>query len=359
MTMAMASLIATIFKVLAQSRVLVTRNFKSDQEHDCIKCAHKQNDGLLFPFEKSIIFIHKPTIIIRYSDVEAVEYGRYKTDKHAATKNFDLKLFIKPGLQSAYGDVKEFEFKGIERQEFSNLHAFLQSKKMNVQDVEVAQKTLLEELDEGLPEDSEEDDGDYNSDNASSSSSGGSESEGYASDSGGESKKRKSKVLKKRKDKPSKKGKSSKEEDTPKKKKKDKNAPKGALSAYVLFGNEMRADIKEKNPDITPTEVMKEIGVRWKAMSAEDKKPFEEKSKVDKGRYKDEMAEYKAKRVAAGEESEKEAPKKKKAKKDKDAPKGPSSAYIIFGNETRNAVKEENPGISATDILKEIGNNYG
>ena len=274
----MDSLIATVFKVLAQSKVLITRHFKSDKNYDCIKCSLKQNDGLLYPFEKSIIFIHKPTVLLRYSDVEAVEYGRYKTDQHSATKNFDLKFILKSNLQSIYGDVKEFEFAGIERQEFSNIHTFLKSKKMNVEEVETAKTSLVDELGADLPDDSDEEDDDYNSDNVSQSSggSGGSDSESYASsNSGSDSAKRrdKGKKLKKRKkekreakETPGKKRKppsssSQKAAASPaKKKKKDKDAPKGAMTAYIFFGNSMRATIKEENPDISPTEIMRELG---------------------------------------------------------------------------------------------------
>jgi structure-specific recognition protein 1 len=366
MTMAMDSLIATVFKVLAQSKVLITRHFKSATDFDCIKCSLKQNDGLLYPFEKSIIFIHKPTVIIRYSDVETVEYGRYKIDKHAATKNFDLKITLKPHLQAVYGDVKEFEFSGIERTEFANIHTFLKSKKMNVEEVEIASKSLVDELGEEIPEDEDEEDDDYNSDNVSQSSGGsgsGSDSDPYASsDDEGDSKKKKSKSDSKKrkvKDKSSakkskSKGKSKVAEEPPKKKKKDPNAPKGAMSAYILFGNDERAKIKEDLPDATTSEVMKEIGARWRAMSAEDKAPFEEKAAEDKTRATDELAAYKKKRADAGEESEGDMPKKR-AKKDPNAPKGAMTSYILFGNEERAKIKEENPDASATDIMKEIG----
>ena len=45
-----------------------------------------------------------------------------------------------------------------------------------------------------------------------------------------------------------------------KKAKKDKNAPKRNSSSYVLFGADMRETIKKENPDIKPSEVMKELG---------------------------------------------------------------------------------------------------
>ncbi len=40
----------------------------------------------------------------------------------------------------------------------------------------------------------------------------------------------------------------------------DKTAPKRAKSAYIFFGSDMRETIKQENPDITTTEIMKELG---------------------------------------------------------------------------------------------------
>ena len=46
---------------------------------------------------------------------------------------------------------------------------------------------------------------------------------------------------------------------------------------------------------------------------------------------------------------------KSKAKKDKNAPKKNSSAYIFFCNDKRPEVKEDHPEIKSNDILKELG----
>ena len=51
--------------------------------------------------------------------------------------------------------------------------------------------------------------------------------------------------------------------------KKDPNAPKKALSAYMLWLNDTREQIKKDNPGISITELSKKAGVLWKAL--EDK----------------------------------------------------------------------------------------
>ena len=53
--------------------------------------------------------------------------------------------------------------------------------------------------------------------------------------------------------------------------------------------------------------------------------------------------------------SEGEGGKKKRKKKDKNAPKKALSAFMCFSNSVRDKVKEDNPGIAFTDVAKRIG----
>lgn len=48
--------------------------------------------------------------------------------------------------------------------------------------------------------------------------------------------------------------------------KKDPNAPKKALSAYMLWLNDIRSEIKKDNPGISITELSKKAGVLWRAL---------------------------------------------------------------------------------------------
>ncbi|GES58528.1 non-histone chromosomal protein 6 [Aspergillus terreus] len=82
--------------------------------------------------------------------------------------------------------------------------------------------------------------------------------------------------------------------------KKDPNAPKRGLSAYMFFANENRDKVREENPGITFGQVGKMLGEKWKALSEDDRRPYEEKAAADKKRYEDEKASY----HAAGDEDE-------------------------------------------------------
>jgi len=85
------------------------------------------------------------------------------------------------------------------------------------------------------------------------------------------------------------------EDERPKKKKKkqkDPLAPKKNVTAYFHFAAEKRPGIKAKTPDISVTEVAKEIGKLWRELTADEKIPFEQKAQEDKVRYQKEFEEY-------------------------------------------------------------------
>jgi hypothetical protein len=79
------------------------------------------------------------------------------------------------------------------------------------------------------------------------------------------------------------------------KKKKDPNAPKRGKTSFMYFSTEMRAKIKEENPDATFGEMGKLTGQKFKALTPEEKLKYEALGAKDSERYKKEMAAYKSK----------------------------------------------------------------
>ena len=75
---------------------------------------------------------------------------------------------------------------------------------------------------------------------------------------------------------------------------KDPKAPKRARGPYVYFTMDERPKLKDENPDLKFTEIGHALGERWRALSAEDKKKYEEKANDDKKRHSDELAVYNA-----------------------------------------------------------------
>ena len=100
---------------------------------------------------------------------------------------------------------------------------------------------------------------------------------------------------------------------TPNKPKKDPNKPKKGNSAWIFFTNDMREKVKGENPDAKTTELTTIMSPLWKALTDEEKKPYQEMADADKVRYEKEMEGYKSSETES--DSEGEVKPKAKAKK--------------------------------------------
>ncbi|PVF99160.1 hypothetical protein CPB86DRAFT_783959 [Serendipita vermifera] len=78
------------------------------------------------------------------------------------------------------------------------------------------------------------------------------------------------------------------------KKPRDPNAPKRPPSAYLIFQNEVRREIKEKNPDMNNNEVLGEVAKLWGQLTVEEKKPYNDATELAKMEYEKAKAEYEA-----------------------------------------------------------------
>ena len=60
--------------------------------------------------------------------------------------------------------------------------------------------------------------------------------------------------------------------------------PKRPLSSYILFSNDIRASINATTPDgkKSVTEASKQIGEKWKTITPEEKKKYEDKASATK-----------------------------------------------------------------------------
>ncbi|PQE11646.1 hypothetical protein CJF32_00004809 [Rutstroemia sp. NJR-2017a WRK4] len=71
----------------------------------------------------------------------------------------------------------------------------------------------------------------------------------------------------------------------------DEHAPERPPSAYVIFSNKMREDLKGRN--LSFTEIAKLVGENWQNLSPAEKEPYEHQAFTAKERYNNELAEYK------------------------------------------------------------------
>jgi hypothetical protein len=137
-----------------------------------------------------------------------------------------------------------------------------------------------------------------------------------------------------------------------KKHKGKKRGPKKNKSAYIIFGQHVRDQIKAENPGWNPKEISKEMGKRWNAIK-EDKSLTEEYDKLakeDKERYLTEKENY------VPDDDEEEDDKKLK---DKNRPKRALSAYMFFCQDKRDFVKSKMPvGTHVKDVASELGRQW-
>ena len=273
----LSNLIAKTFKVIAKKKVFIPGKFANANQQPCVKCALRANEGLLYPLEKQFVFIHKPPVLVRFNEVESVEFQRYGGGQ-ASTRNFDLCVTLKASA-SMGNNQQEYTFSGIDRSDYSSLYNFLSGKNIrikNLQDTEMetaAAPVYNEDEIYGGPDDEmleESEDEDYDEDAAAEDDegSGSDDSSQDSDDLGSEVDDDLDSDLEelrgKKKKKPASDSESEEEEVTPKKRKKtakskraspkkkakkDPNAPKRPSSSYLFYVNANRAKVQEENPD--------------------------------------------------------------------------------------------------------------
>ncbi|KAG8375079.1 hypothetical protein BUALT_Bualt10G0062900 [Buddleja alternifolia] len=150
------------------------------------------------------------------------------------------------------------------------------------------------------------------------------------------------------------------------KKGKKKNGTKKPSPPYVLWCKDQWNEVKKANPNADFKEMSNLLATKWKTITAEEKKPYEERYQAEKEAYLkivgNEKREHEAMRLLEDEHKQKTAmefleqylqfkketqKENKKTKKEKDPlkPKQPMSAYFIFSNERRAALFAENKNV--------------
>ncbi|MCJ1412902.1 hypothetical protein MMC19_007002 [Ptychographa xylographoides] len=71
----------------------------------------------------------------------------------------------------------------------------------------------------------------------------------------------------------------------------DEHAPERPPSAYVIFSNKVREDLKSQN--LSFTDIAKRVGEQWQLLGAEEKEPYETQALSGKERYTAELNQYK------------------------------------------------------------------
>lgn len=167
-------------------------------------------------------------------------------------------------------------------------------------------------------------------------------------------------------------------EDLTKKKKRDPKRLKKPKSAFLQWCKEHRKKVCEENPNATFAEISTIMGEKWKNVSEEERKPYEDRYKVEKDVYlklvgqekretealklfheeqnKKQAQDLLEQYLAYKKESESDNGKKKKKEKDPLKPKHPISAFFAFSQSRRPALLEEKKPV--TEISKILGEEW-
>ncbi|XP_030807533.1 transcription factor A, mitochondrial [Camarhynchus parvulus] len=91
--------------------------------------------------------------------------------------------------------------------------------------------------------------------------------------------------------------------------------PKRPLTAYFRFVMDNRTAFREKNPEVSNTELIKKLAGAWKELPASQKQVYEEARKTDWIRYGEQLAAYKAQLTPAQAAALKEERRKQMARR--------------------------------------------
>ncbi|GLH09484.1 FACT complex subunit Ssrp1 [Gryllus bimaculatus] len=332
-------ILGRVMKAIVNRKITTPGNFVGHSGTPAIGCSYKAAAGYLYPLERGFIYIHKPPVHLRFDEITSVNFAR----SGGGTRSFDIEVETKTGVVHT--------FSSIEKDEYAKLFDFISAKKLRVKnkgkndklaytedfgdsdqedepDAYLARvKAEAQERDDDDGGDSEEStDEDFNPDQQESDVAEEYDSNPTPTDSddsdesGGEKKKKE----KKEKKEPVKKTKTVSEKPRKKrepKKERDENKPKRPPTAFMLWLNEHREQIKSENPGITITEIAKKGGEMWKELK--DKSIWEAKVAKAKEEYVKAMKEYNESGGAAAAKASADTKKDKKETKKK-TPSKPS-----------------------------------
>ncbi|KAL4097615.1 hypothetical protein QTP88_022358 [Uroleucon formosanum] len=327
--------LAQVMKAIVNRKITTPASFKGHSGTSAIGCSYKAAAGYVYPLERGFIYIHKPPIHIRFEEISSVNFAR----GGGSTRSFDFEIELKNGVIHT--------FSSIEKEEYGSLYDFINAKKLRVKNTGKSDKPAYtgddygdsdkeaepdaylarvkregQERDEDDDDDSDEStDEDFNPEGQESdvaeefdSNPSTTESESGNEEGGGGDKKKERKE-KKKKDKKTKSAKtiSEKPRKSKKSKKPDDGRPKRAATAYMIWFNEAREEIKSDNPGISFVDIAKKGGELWKKMSTSEKSKYEEKAAKSKEEYIEAMKEFKE--SGGGAESSKDSKESKKSSK--------------------------------------------
>lgn len=131
----------------------------------------------------------------------------------------------------------------------------------------------------------------------------------------------------------------------------DSSKPRGKTSPYGFFVKMCYEEHKKKYPseNVQVTEISKKCSEKWKTMTPSEKQRFYELAQKDAERYQNECMAF------GGEDALR---KRKRIKKDPDAPKRALSAFFFFSHDKRPEVQQGHPEWKVGQVAQELGRQW-
>ena len=115
-------IIAQLFNALIGVGVIIPSQNFTFNTGPYIKCSYKVNEGVMYPLEKSILFVHKPVIYILHKDIMKINFARLQ-ESAGQQRTFDIivKLF-----------KNSYKFSGVDKNEMVSLKSYFEGKKIKI-----------------------------------------------------------------------------------------------------------------------------------------------------------------------------------------------------------------------------------
>lgn len=123
--------LATLFRQLAGQKIISPMpdcRFQSSPL-PCVRCTNKANEGHLYFLDRALLYLPKPTVIIPYSDISSVIFGR-----SGGARSFDIRIVMGKGSNA------DWQFSGVPKEDLQSLSSLFAAKNVSV----------LDEADNGL-----------------------------------------------------------------------------------------------------------------------------------------------------------------------------------------------------------------
>jgi len=146
--------VASLFKHITSKPIFKPGNFLSAARSKAVRCTLKGNDGLLYPLEKSLLFVHKPATWLRYSDIESLEFRR----STGSSRSWELAVHVKSGTAAAGISAGELALQALDKGEWEPLRAYFTERGVRVTEAAHGGGDIRDAMAGGEEDDEEDED---------------------------------------------------------------------------------------------------------------------------------------------------------------------------------------------------------